>query len=460
MNEGRGTFRGILASAVVAISIACSAAEPTTDLQAGHDLVRLKHFDAARAVYARLTTNDSAVVRSLAQLATAQSFALEGRLAEARAEYSKISADAPAHHQWEAKERVRQLGRRDKDLPARDPAESRLKLPELPPAVISLHVAPLASDKNPGTADQPFASLERARDEIRAMRRTNSTGGVVEVLVHGGEYNVSQTFALGAADSGSDQAPVVYRSVPGEKPVFRGGVRLGTFSRVTATTLRDRLPEQARDHVLQADLGKVGVTNLTPLKLGGFASGHGFKTHLAHELFFNGKAMQLARGPNEGFLRVKDVAVKDGTKGYDREGSKVGKFIFDGDRPLQWLNEPDLLLYGYWFWDWADSYERVAAIDARNRTITLAQPYHNYGYSIGAPFYAINALSELDTPGEWYLDRQEKIVLFYPPGEIKNAQVEFSTFGERMLELKNASHVRFEGITWELGSADAIRVSG
>ncbi len=70
--------------------------------------------------------------------------------------------------------------------------------------------------------------------------------------------------------------------------------------------------------------------------LGGFASGHGFKTHPAHELFFNGKAMQLARGPNEGFLRIKDVAVKDGTKGYDRQGSKTGQFFYAGDRPNRW----------------------------------------------------------------------------------------------------------------------------
>jgi hypothetical protein len=460
MNEGRKVYRGKLASVVFAISIVCSSAEPTTDLQAGHDLVRLKHFEAGRAVYAKLTTNDSAVVRSVARLAIAQSFVLEGRLAEARAEYSMIPGDAPAHHQWEAKERVRQLERREKGLPARDPAGSRVQLPALPPATISLHVAPQGSDANPGTAGKPFASLERARDEIRAIRQTNAMRGVVEVLVHGGEYQISRTLTLDSEDSGREHAPVVYRAVRGEKPVFRGGVRLDGFTAVTAKPLLDRLPEESRSRVRQLDLAKVGVTKLIPLKLGGFASGHGFKTHPAHELFFNGKAMQLARGPNEGFLRVKEVAVKDRTKGYDREGSKVGKFVFEGERPLKWVNEQDLLLYGYWFWDWADSYERVAGIDAENRTITLAEPFHNYGYSIGAPYYAINALSELDAAGEWYLDRKEGVLIFYPPGEVEKAVVELSMFGERMLELKDVRHVRFEGLTWELGSADAIRVVG
>jgi hypothetical protein len=172
--------------------------------------------------------------------------------------------------------------------------------------------------------------------------------------------------------------------------------------------------------------------------------------------------MQLARGPNEGFVRIRDVVVKDGTKGYDREGSKVGKFVYQGDLPGAWEREPDLLLYGYWFWDWADSYERVASIDVEKRVITLAEPFHQYGYSIGAPFYAINALSELDRPGEWYLDREGGRVLFYPPRDFQEqeATVELSLFSRRMLELEGAEHVRFEGLTWELGSADAIQVVG
>ena len=208
------------------------------------------------------------------------------------------------------------------------------------------------------------------------------------------------------------------------------------------------------------DLRALGVTNLLPLKLGGFASGNGFRTHPAHELFFNGQAMSLARGPNEGFLHISQVAVKDGTKGYDREGSKTGKFYCDSDRLRRWVSEPDLLLYGYWFWDWADSYERVATIDPDQRLITLAQPWHTYGFSVGAPFYAVNALSELDMPGEWYLDRNAGRVLLYPPSNPRKATIELSRFDAPMVNLENVSWVSFTGLTWELGSADAIHVRG
>jgi hypothetical protein len=306
-----------------------------------------------------------------------------------------------------------------------------------------------------------LATLEAARDRIRSLRKSKELPpGSVVVHVRARVYRVDHTFALTAEDSGIEEAPVIYQAAPGESPSFSGGVPLRGFKSVTDLEALRRLPTKISRNVRELDLRAVGVTNLLPLELGGFASGRGFKTHPAHELFFNGKAMRLARGPNEGFLRIADVAVKDGTKGYDREGSKVGRFFYRGDLPDRWASEPDLLLYGYWFWDWADSYERVASIDVQKRLITLAEPWHAYGYSIGAPFYAVNALCELDLPGEYYLDRRNLRLFFYPPSDPERAEVELSLLAEPMMTLENVSHVRFEGLTWELGCNDAIHVNG
>ncbi len=443
------------------------AAKAGQEFEAGHALAAQRNFVGARAEYARILDRKDAApaLRSLAQLCIAQTYAREGNLAAARTEYARLAAisNAPAHHRWEARERIRELERRQAGLPPRDPQAGRVRLPPLPQPAITLHVAPpgVGKDTNPGTESQPFATLERARDEIRSLKAKGTLpDGGVAVVVRGGDYSVTRTFTLAAEDSGTERAPVVFRAAKGAAPRFRGGVQLSGFQPVTDPALLARIPEPARRHVVQADLKACGVTNLLPLKLGGFASGNGFKTHPAHELFFNGQALQLARGPNDGFLRIADVAVKDGTKGYDRQGSKVGKFTYQGDRPAQWANEPDLLLYGYWFWDWADSYERVEAIDPAQRLITLARPFHTYGYSIGAPFYAINALSELDTPGEWYLDRAGGKVLFYPPSDPARATVELSLFAAPMVRMNDVAHVRFEGLTWELGSGDGIQING
>ncbi len=346
-------------------------------------------------------------------------------------------------------------------LPLRVNATTRMPSPAWPSPGLTLHVAPRGNDSGDGSAKQPFASLERARDEIRVRRQRGSLlRGGVEVRVHGGEYPVSRTFVLSEGDSGTESAPVVFRAAAGEKPTFRGGTRLAGWRQLSAADGYPQLPTEARAKVWVTDLRTAGITNLLPLKLGGFASGNGFRTHVAHELFFNGQAMSLARGPNEGFLHIREVAVKDGTKGYDREGSKTGEFFYEGDRPRRWVNDPDVLLYGYWYWDWADSYERVAAIDPEQRLITLAQPWHTYGFSVGAPFYAVNAPSELDVSGEWYLDRERGRVLLYPMSDPRKAAIDLSRFDAPMVNMENVSWVSFAGLTWELGSADAIHVQG
>jgi hypothetical protein len=346
-------------------------------------------------------------------------------------------------------------------LPLRVNATTRMASPTWPSPGFTLHVAPRGSERGDGSAKKPFATLERARDEIRARRKSGSLpAGGFAVLVHGGEYQVSQTFSVTESDSGTEAAPVVFRAAPGERPVFSGGVRLNGWRKLSDADGYPQLPAECRSQIWIMDLRAQGITNLLPLKLGGFASGNEFRTHPAHELFFDGQAVSLARGPNEGFLHISKIAVEDGTKGYDRKGSKTGKFYCDSDRLRRWANEPDLLLYGYWFWDWADSYERVASVDAEQRLITLAQPWHTYGFSVGAPFYAVNALSELDVPGEWYLDRSGGRVLLYAPSDPRKATIELSRFDQPMLNLEDVSWVSFAGLTWELGSADAIHIKG
>lgn len=320
------------------------------------------------------------------------------------------------------------------------------------PDEVRLYVSASGSDANPGHASRPFATLERARAAARAHRGEKV---VVEIC---GRFDVKAPFDLGAEDSGTADAPVVYRG--GKAAVFRGGVRVTDFSEVTDAGVLARLPEAARGKAVEADLQVYGVKDLAPLVLGGFASGNGFVTHPVIELFFNGEAQPMARYPNEGMLHVADVAVPDDHKLHGMAGSRTGRIVYEGDRPVRWQDEPDAMLYGYWFFDWADSYERITGIDTEKREIELAAPYHRYGYRKGQRYYALNLLSEMDMPGEWYLDRENARLYLYPPGDLDTAVVEVSIFPSPMLRLTDVSHVRFEGLTWELGAGDAIAVKG
>ena len=331
-----------------------------------------------------------------------------------------------------------------------------------PHAGLTLHVSIEGTDANPGTAARPFATLERARDEIRGIKQRGALPeGGVEVAIHPGMYPVQQTFQLTAADSGTATAPVVYRAAGTEAPRFNGGVRLRQFKVVEDPAVLARLPEEARGQVWESELAEAGVTQVIPFELGGFSSGRGFRTHPAIELFVDGEPMTLARWPNAGFVKTGPVPGPLTLPAWDRRpGTPEGRFQFDGDRPERWLNEPDAWLYGYWFWDWADSYEKIERIDLDQREITLAEPWHRYGYRQNQRYHALNLLSELDTPGEWYLDRTRNRLYLFPKGNLSHALVELSVAAFPLLELEGASHLRFRRLLWECGAADGVQIQG
>jgi len=329
-------------------------------------------------------------------------------------------------------------------------------------AEVTLFVAPDGSDAHAGTADEPFKSLERARDEIRALKaRDGLPEGGIAVNILPGLYPVRGTFELTAEDSGSPTAPITYRAAGPEAPRFHGGVRLTEFALVEDEAVLARLPESARGKVWVADLAASGVEAPIPFERGGFGSGRGFQTYPAMELFVDGEPMNVARWPNEGFVKTGEVPGPLTVVGWDnRPGAEHGRFRFEHERLSRWADEPSGWLYGYWYWNWADSYERIERIDLEKQEISLAEPWHRYGYRENQRFYALNMLSELDATGEWYLDVENSRVYIYPKVDLNEAVVELSVAGERLMQVTGASHLRFEGIVWECGAADGVRIQG
>jgi hypothetical protein len=74
----------------------------------------------------------------------------------------------------------------------------------------------LAEPDKKGT-DGPFATLERARDAVRNLKKQKSnTKGGIEVMIRGGIYSLTQTFLLTGEDSGTNDAPVIWCSYQNE----------------------------------------------------------------------------------------------------------------------------------------------------------------------------------------------------------------------------------------------------
>jgi len=94
--------------------------------------------------------------------------------------------------------------------------------------------APGGNDSNPGTLDQPFATLAKARDVVRTV--SASMTGDITVYLRGGMYALSAPFALDARDSGTNGFNVVYAAYPGEFPVISGGRTISGWTLHNAAT--------------------------------------------------------------------------------------------------------------------------------------------------------------------------------------------------------------------------------
>lgn len=305
-------------------------------------------------------------------------------------------------------------------------------------------------EPNESRSDGPFATLERARDEIRRIKglaNGKPPFGGITVVVRGGTYYREKPLELVDEDSGTELAPIVYRAAEGEEVRIVGGKPLIGWKLVDDEAVLGRLDESVRGKVWQVDLKALGITN--------YGSPDG-----GLELFFNDLPMMLARYPNEGFMKIADIVEHDGHRIHGIEGSRVGKFYYEGERPRRWIGEKEIWVHGYWFWDWSEQRHRVESIDLERHIISVAPPYHGYGYRKGQWFYAFNILAELDSPGEWYLDREAGILYFYPPSlPIEAGRPTVST-ADALIKIDGASWLSLQGFTFEVARGDAISIAG
>lgn len=281
---------------------------------------------------------------------------------------------------------------------------------------------------------------------LTVLRDTLHPDGAA-IQVAPGDYVIESTIEIGSDSSGAPEAPVVIESTEVGGARIVAGRFVKGFKTVEDTATIDRLDPAARGNILVANLKSQGITDY------GLASGGGL------ELFFNGDPMQIARWPNEGFTKIVEEAGGEKFKVHGQPGDKIGKWVYEGDRPSRWVDEKDPWLNGYWFWDWSSQYQRIQTIDVENRIIEVEEPYHGYGYRKGQWYYALNMLSELDMPGEWYLDRADGLLYFWPPSDIEGAEVFVSQLQHAII-INDAKHVELRGFVIEGARNTVIRSEG
>ena len=291
---------------------------------------------------------------------------------------------------------------------------------------------------NPEKTDGPFATLWGARDAIRILKESKKLlKGNVMVEIQEGVYELPKVFELEAKDAGVDSlSRIIYSGQKGSEVRLSGGRNLTNWNLVADQDVLKKFSPAVRSKIYQSDLRIAGISDF------GSPGGGGM------ELFFNDKPMWLSRYPNKGFVKITGLFNLEPVDIRGTKGDQVGKFNYDDPRISLWKEEKDAWVFGYWFWDWSAQPHKIAKLDTVNKIIEVAPPYHHYGYRLGQWFYGFNLLSEIDEPGEYYIDRERGLLYFYPPSDIEKSQ-SYISLNRNIIYMNQVSFLTIQGVILE-----------
>lgn len=282
------------------------------------------------------------------------------------------------------------------------------------------HVATTGDDGHPGTLENPFATVLRARDAVREALAANRDQHLT-VWIHGGIYRLEEALQFTVEDSPSREGRVHYRAYSDDPPVFSGGRRITGWKFSPDGTWRVVVPE-----------ARSGQWRF-------------------RELFVNGERRPRARHPNDGWWRVEKA-------GADRRTS----FTFNpGDvRSVPDLDQAELVFLH----DWSTTRISVREIDEMNHVLTVTDPI-----GPNAPHYAIDhfepnpryalegSRSYLDQAGEWHLNHDTGELSYRPiAGETPDTSEVIAPWAASLLSVTGdhesgqpVRNLHFEGLHFE-----------
>lgn len=275
---------------------------------------------------------------------------------------------------------------------------------------LHIYVDKNAQGNGDGSFEKPFLSIQEAKDEIRKIKSEGAyPAGGITVSIRKGDYSLTDGIMFTAEDSGTKDAPVVYRAYANEEVRLLGGneVEFSKFKKTEDKYVLQRLDPSAAQKVYELDLKENGIEEYAPFGIvGQAASGMNSKGQNPTDgtslpiIYWNNEMTSIARYPNDGYMKVDKVLSNGSTDDYSEQMSFT---VADG-RIANWTNADDLWLWGMLRYDWADIHLPVASVDKDSGTINTKYSC-DYGVLSGQKFYVYNVLEELDAPGEWYYDK-------------------------------------------------------
>jgi len=344
---------------------------------------------------------------------------------------------------------------------------------------IEYFVSNAGSEKGNGSFNNPFNSIEKARDAIyRLKRREGYPAGGVTVTLREGVYRAPDGIEFTGSDSGTDTAPIEWRGYPGEKVVIKGseGISFDEFFEVSDDA---RIPASAKGQVYVCKLADAGIQGYAKLPSGGHGAyylnaagwsseGYSFSGYLPI-VSVDEEILDIARYPNreDGYLQVASGSTKGSygseSSGAEKTGMNISVSNIDRERLLKWKNAAengDFWAYGFWYYDWSDLATPIESVNVDTKKMLSVLDSPN-GIRSGQRYYVYNLLEELDAPGEWYYDSNKDQLFVYLPqdkaGTSPTVNVAFQS--KHLFTVNGAKNMIFRNLAFEDSKLTTVLVT-
>jgi parallel beta-helix repeat protein len=267
-------------------------------------------------------------------------------------------------------------------------------------------------EPDPDGTDGPFATIGKARNALRELISAGMDDDLI-VMIRGGSYYLDSPLVFIPGDSGRGEHDVVYRNYPREEPVINGGQYITGWEHHEGNIYKAKIDEEWEFHTL----------------------------------YENGVRSVKARFPNEGYSRVDDLDYDHPRTRFQFKEDDIPKL--DDIRDLQVYMWPGGLGGD---WNWFSNTINILDIDYATRTASLKYETH-YEMGKGSRYFIQGALELLDAPGEFYLDKREGVLYYWPREMPIEEQDIVAPKMDRIIVLRGSQesmpiqNIRLEGLT-------------
>ncbi len=267
----------------------------------------------------------------------------------------------------------------------------------------TIYVSPSGDDRATGSKEHPFATIERAREEVRRIREEHPDQDV-RVCLRGGVYRLKKTVVFTREDGAAPGHTVIYEACPGERPVLSGSVPVTSWVKLNEPV--EGLPEKAFGHVWVADVSYVKSIKKDQLPPSTVADQQK-EVQLFYTLYQGSERLPRARGKRFDFVRGEE------------EWDDPLRFAYPEGELASWPDLANAEMYVVPFpRRWISNMIPLKEVNERDHTACLAYPATYPLQPPARPYgWVENVLAVLDEPGEWVLDNRNSRLYLWPRGD-------------------------------------------